>query len=93
MRVERALSAKMRPSPAILPVYVISDHAVSLHTESAPAVRAVVKTAILSIICPFTGNGAFLCVNDVVVDLPCRKDATKIFFREGNTNKYIEMVF
>ena len=36
--------------------------------------------AILSIICPFTGNGAFLCVNDVVVDLLYRKDATKLFY-------------
>ena len=43
----------------------------------------------LSIIVPFIGNGAFLCANDVVVDLPCRKDATKVFFREVNTNKYI----
>ena len=45
--------------------------------------------AILSIICPFIGNGAFLCVSDVVVDIPCRKDATKVLFREVNTNKYI----
>ena len=36
--------------------------------------------AILSILCPFTGNSAFrLCVNDIVVDLPRRKDATKVF--------------
>ena len=45
--------------------------------------------AILSIIFPFTGNGAFLWVNDVVVDLSCQRDATKIFFREVNKNKYI----
>ena len=32
-------------------------------------------------LCPFTGNGAFRCINDVVVDLPCRKDAIKVFFR------------
>ena len=42
--------------------------------------------AILSIICPFI---AFPCVSDVVVDIPCRKDATKVLFREVNTNKYI----
>ena len=43
--------------------------------------------AILSIIFPLTGNGAFLCVQDVVVDLPWRKDANKVFFREVNANK------
>ena len=42
--------------------------------------RGSENCAILSILCSFTGNGAFLCVNDVVVDLPCRKDATKVFF-------------
>ena len=29
------------------------------------------------------------CVKDVAVDLPCRKDAIKVPFREVNTNKYI----
>ena len=67
----------------------------SLHTEPAPAMRAAVKTvlsncAIQSIICPFTGNSAFrLCVNDVVFGVPCRKDATEVFFCEVHTNKYI----
>ena len=43
--------------------------------------------AILSILCSFTGNGAFLCVKDVVVDLPCRtgRHQSLLF----NTNKYI----
>ena len=46
------------------------------------------ESPILSIIFPFIGNGAFLCANEVVVDLPCRKDAAKVFFCEVNTNKY-----
>ena len=41
------------------------------------------------IICPFTRNGAFLCVNDVVVDLVCRK-LTQIntFINTGLTSSY-----
>ena len=52
--------------------------------------RGSQNRAILSIICPFTGNRAFwLCVNDIVVDLSRRKDATKVFIREVSTTKYI----
>ena len=54
----------------------------------ARGARGSQKCAILSIICPFTTNGAFLCVNDVVVHLRCRKDAIKVFL-EVNTNKDI----
>ena len=51
--------------------------------------RSSQNCAIVSILCPIAGNGAFLCVNDVVyVHLHCRKDAIKVFFREVNTNKY-----
>ena len=61
-----------------------------MHTELAPAVCAAVKTVLSShsfaLLNRNTGNGAFLCINDVVVDLPCRKDASKVFFREVNTN-------
>ena len=71
------------------------EWAASIHTDGSvltkpvPAVRVAVKTAILSIICPFTLNGAFLCVNDVV-HVPCLNwDGTYVFFREVNTNKYI----
>ena len=45
--------------------------------------------AILSMLCPFTGNGALLCVNAVVVDLPSGKDAIKVLFCGVNTKKYI----
>ena len=56
----------------------------------ARSARGSQNRAILSIICPFTGNRAFrLCVNDIVVDLPRRKDATKVFIREVSTTKYI----
>ena len=43
-----------------------------------PSARGSQNCATLSIICSFTGNSAFLCVNDVVVDL-----------RYVSTNKYI----
>ena len=53
----------------------------TVHTEPAPAgARGSQNCAILSILCPFSENRAFLCVNDVVVDLPCGKDTTKVFF-------------
>ena len=56
----------------------------------ARSARGSQNCAILSIICPFTGNSAFgLCVNDVVLGVPCRKDATEVFFCEVHTNKYI----
>ena len=56
----------------------------------ARSARGSQNRAILSIICPFTGNRAFrLCVNDIVVDLSRRKDATKVFIREVSTTKYI----
>ena len=52
--------------------------------------RGSQNCAILSIIRLFTGKGALcLSVNNVVVSLPCRKDATKVFFREVNANKDI----
>ena len=55
----------------------------------ASSARGSQNCAILSILCPIAGNGAFLLVNEVVVHLPCRKDAIKVFFREVKTNKYI----
>ena len=51
--------------------------------------RGSQNCAVLSILCPFTGNGTFLCVNDVVVDLSCRKDTLKVFFLKVNINKCI----
>ena len=42
----------------------------------ARSARGSQNCAILSIICPFTGNSAFLCVNDVV-NLPCRRPPFK----------------
>ena len=38
---------------------------------------------------PFHRKRCILSANDVVVDLPCQKDATKVFLRDVNTNKYI----
>ena len=56
----------------------------------ARSARGSQNCAILSIICPFTGNSAFrLCVNDPVLGVPCRKDATEVFFCEVHTSKYI----
>lgn len=60
------------------------------HGTRARSAHESQNCAILSINCPFTENSAFwLCVNDIVVDLPRRKDATKVFVREVNTTKYI----
>ena len=60
------------------------------HGTRARSARGSQNCAILSIICPFTGNSPFrLRVNNVVLGLPCRKDATEVFFCEVHTNKYI----
>ena len=57
----------------------VRTHLLAYETRARSA-RGSQNCAILSIICPFTGNSAFwLCVNDIVVDLPRRKDATKVF--------------
>ena len=63
---------------------IIAKCVISLaYGTRARSARGGENRAILSIICTFTGNRAFrLCVNDIVVDLPRRKDATKVFIRK-----------
>ena len=58
-----------------------------MHMEPTPTVQVAVKTVLPGQ--SFARNSAFLCVNDVVVNLPCRLDTIKVFFRKVNTNKYI----
>lgn len=51
------------------------------HGTRARSAHESQNCAILSINCPFTGNSAFwLCVNDIVVDLPVERTRPKSLF-------------
>ena len=54
----------------------------------ARSARGSQNCTVLSIIFPFTGNSALQCVNDLVVDLHCRKDAIHVFFCEVKDGAY-----
>ena len=64
------------PRPQTTPFLSSVYHLLAYGTRARSA-RGSQNCAILSILCPFNGNGAHLRVNDVVVDLPCRKDVIK----------------